>query len=176
MDKLITDYEYQLAEAPCAPGSGFYSVQVILPTDISAVFPYLNAVLEDTLYDHENRILIGSENSRRCAFRPNEIKVAGVTDYAQAQQVASEAVDRVNRVWQERGNITPSFAERRLLAVIDIFKVLPKTNCKQCGYPTCLAYAADLRDGTAGLEQCPTLSQPEYVENKDRLLGLFSKD
>jgi len=176
MDKLITDYEFQLAEAPCAPGAGFYSVQVILPKDISAVFPYLNAVLEDTLYDQENQILIGSENGRTHAFRSNEIKVAGVADHSQAQQIASEAVSRVNSVWQERDDITPCFSERKLPTVIDIFKVLPKTNCKKCGYITCLAYAADLRDGAVLLEQCPVLSEPEYAEKRGSLLALFSKD
>ena len=176
MEKLINDYEFQLAEAPCAPGTGFYSVQVILPDDISAVFPYLNAAFEDTWYDHENQILIGSENSRRFAFRAKEIKVAGVANYEEAQELADEVVNRINSVWQERDDITPCYSERKLPTVIDIFRVLPKTNCKECGYMTCLAYAADLRDGTAVLEQCPALSQPEYAENRDSLLALFSKD
>ncbi len=176
MDELITDYKYQLDEPPCAPGVAVYSVQIILPSDISAVFPYLNAVLEDTWYDHENRILIGSEDGLRHAFRCNEIRVAGGADYAQAGEIASEAVDRVNKVWRQRASITPSFAERKLPTVIDVYQLLPKTNCNKCGYVTCLAYAADLRNSTVGLEQCPTLLQPEYTENKDRLFGLFSKD
>ncbi len=173
MDKLITDYELQMDEAPCAPGSGFFRVQVVLPGDISAVFPYLNALLEDTLYDRENQILIGSENGRNHAFRPNEITVAGVADYAQARQIARETVDRVNQVWQERADITPSYTERKLPTVIEVYQLLPRTNCKQCRYPTCLAYAADLRNGIARLEQCPPLLQPEYAENRERLLSLL---
>ena len=171
---MITGYEYQLVEPPCMPGATRYSVLVILSGDISAVFPYLNALLDDTLYDHENRILIGAENGRKYAFRPNEIIVAGVVDQSQARQIASEAVDRVNGVWQERDNITPRFTERKLPTVIDIYNLLPKTNCKQCGYSTCLAYAADLRNGIAQLEPCLPLLQSEYTENKDRLLKLLS--
>jgi len=173
MDKLITDYDFQLSEAPCFPGSGFFSVQVTLPGDISAVFPYLNSVFEDTLYDRENQILIGSENDRRHAFRPNEIKVAGVADYAQARLIAGEVVKRVNQVWQQRAGITPSYTERKLPTVIDIYQLLPRTNCKKCGYLTCLAYAADLRNGIVQIEQCPLLSQTEYAENRDRLLSLL---
>ena len=174
MDELIADYDFQLDEAPCAPGWALYSVKIILPGDISAVFPYLNAILDDTLYDQENHILIGSENDRRYAYRSNEIRVAGVADYAQARQVAGEVVDEVNRVWQERGNITPSFAERKLPMVIDIYRILPKTNCKQCGYATCLAYADDLRNGIAQLEQCLPLSEPERAENRGQILNLLS--
>ena len=173
MDKLITNYEFRLTEPPCAPGSGRYGVEIILPGDISAVFPYLNAVLDDTWYDHENAILIGSDNDRRCAFRTDEIKVAGVAEWGQGGQVAGEVVDRVNQIWQERDSITPSFAERKLPAVIDIYQLLPKTNCRKCGCLTCLAYAADLRNGMVRLEQCLPLLQSEYTESKDRLSALL---
>ncbi len=35
------------------------------------------------------------------------------------------------------------------LTGIQIFKLLPKTNCKECGVPTCLAFAMNLASGTA---------------------------
>ncbi len=174
MDKLITDYEFQLVEPGCTPGAAHYGVQVVLPGDISAVFPYLNAILDDTWYDHENRILIGGENGQKYAFRAYEIRVAGVTNQLQAQRTVSEVVDKVNRVWQERNSITPCFAERRLPTVIDIYQLLPRTNCKKCDYTTCLAYAADLRNGITQLEHCLPLSQSSYAKNKDHLLNLLS--
>ena len=40
-----------------------------------------------------------------------------------------------------------------------IFKHLPKTNCGDCGVPTCLAFAMALAAGKASLEQCPHVSQ-----------------
>ncbi len=43
------------------------------------------------------------------------------------------------------------------LTGIQIFKLLPKTNCGECGYPTCLAFAMALAAGKAELEKCPTL-------------------
>jgi acetyl-CoA decarbonylase/synthase complex subunit gamma len=44
------------------------------------------------------------------------------------------------------------------LTGIQIFKLLPKTNCGECGFPTCLAFAMALASGKADLEKCPTLS------------------
>ena len=41
---------------------------------------------------------------------------------------------------------------------LDIYKLLPKTNCKECGLPTCLAFAMKVAGGQAGLEDCPSLS------------------
>ncbi len=44
------------------------------------------------------------------------------------------------------------------LTGIEIFKLLPKTNCGKCGVPTCLAFAMSLAAGKAELSKCPTVS------------------
>ena len=44
------------------------------------------------------------------------------------------------------------------LTGIQIFKLLPKTNCGECGVPTCLAFAMNLASGKAELDSCPYLS------------------
>ncbi len=41
------------------------------------------------------------------------------------------------------------------LTGLDIFKQLPKTNCKDCGSPTCLAFAMAMANGKASLDMCP---------------------
>ncbi len=45
------------------------------------------------------------------------------------------------------------------LSGLDIFKLLPKTNCKDCGFPTCLAFAMQLAAGKIELEKCPHVSE-----------------
>lgn len=45
------------------------------------------------------------------------------------------------------------------LTGVEIFKLLPKTNCKKCGYPTCLAFAMKLAQRQASLETCPDVSE-----------------
>ncbi len=44
------------------------------------------------------------------------------------------------------------------LTGIEIFKLLPKTNCGECGVPTCLAFAMALAAGKAELAACPYVS------------------
>jgi len=44
------------------------------------------------------------------------------------------------------------------LTGIEIFKLLAKTNCKECGLPTCLAFAMALASGKAELDSCPYVS------------------
>jgi acetyl-CoA decarbonylase/synthase, CODH/ACS complex subunit gamma len=45
------------------------------------------------------------------------------------------------------------------LTGIEIFKLLPKSNCGKCGVPTCLAFAMQLAAGKAELSACPTVSE-----------------
>lgn len=173
MEKLITDYRLELEEDHHSHGSGRYGVVIVLPDDISPIFPYLNSVLDDTIYDRANQVLIGVSNRRKYAFRPHEIRAGMTTDPSNASLVAGEIVDVVNRVWAERDRIVPSLRKRKLPPVYDIFRSLPRTNCKQCGC-TCLAFAARLRSGQVRLEQCSLLSQPEYAANRQQITDLFS--
>jgi len=50
------------------------------------------------------------------------------------------------------------------LTGIQIFKLLPKTNCGECGVPTCLAFAMALAAGKAELASCPYVSEEAKAE------------
>ncbi len=50
------------------------------------------------------------------------------------------------------------------LTGIEIFKLLPKTNCGDCGVPTCLAFAMQLATGKAELSACPHVSEEAKVQ------------
>jgi len=41
---------------------------------------------------------------------------------------------------------------------LDIFKLTPKTNCKDCGSPTCMAFAMKVAQGAASISECPHMS------------------
>jgi len=45
------------------------------------------------------------------------------------------------------------------LSGLDIYKLLPKTNCRECGFVTCLAFAMQLAKKAVSIEKCPYLSQ-----------------
>ena len=51
------------------------------------------------------------------------------------------------------------------LSGIQIYKMLPQTNCKECGFPTCLAFAMKLAAKQADLDLCPDVSD----ESREKL-------
>ncbi|WKY47220.1 acetyl-CoA decarbonylase/synthase complex subunit gamma [Eubacteriaceae bacterium ES3] len=42
---------------------------------------------------------------------------------------------------------------------LDIFKLTPKTNCKECGFPTCMAFSMKAATGAVDIEKCPYISE-----------------
>src|SRR3990172_9501206 len=45
------------------------------------------------------------------------------------------------------------------LTGLEVYKLLPQTNCKECGFPTCLAFAMKLAAKQAELKGCPYVSE-----------------
>ena len=174
-DPLIRDYRLELSEPPCIPGADTWNAKAILEDSVAAVLPYLNAVLRGADYHHDPRVLIWREGGRKHAFRPREISVAPVGDREEARRLIDGVVDMVNAIWQRRGEIEPSLRQRCLPSPMDIYRLLPRTNCRECGYSSCMAYAAQLREGEADLSQCPYLSDDSYAENRKQLLRLLDE-
>lgn len=164
---LIQRYTIDLSTPGCSPGSDWYHATILLEEDIAEVLPYLNAVLQGRLdYNKRAGVLLWESDERmRYAFRPHEIAMAPIHSREEAHEVADEIVNLVNETWSRKAEITPKFEEKKALPnVLDILKLLPRTNCKQCGFPTCMAFAASLRSDAALLPRCPYLSEEAYLK------------
>jgi len=74
-------------------------------------------------------------------------------------------------VWEERDNITPSEESRSKPQILEILKLLPKTNCRKCGLPTCMVFATQAAEGGRGAEDCPEIDP----ENKEKLAAYLSE-
>ena len=59
------------------------------------------------------------------------------------------------------------------LSPIEVYKLLPGTNCKECGETNCMAFAAKLVNREATLQQCPPLLEPKHQRAFDELWALL---
>ncbi|NQT72909.1 MAG: hypothetical protein HQ553_09075 [Chloroflexi bacterium] len=159
-EQLIGRFDMEMKSPSCTPGASWWGVKISLDDDISKVFPFLNAELKDADYNHKEKVLLwDSDKGFRCAFRPNEIAIAPVEDREVAQQICDDAIDMLNDIWNRRNQIEPNVAGKAPPpSMIQLLKLLPGTNCKECGYPTCMAFAAGLIKRQAELSGCPHLS------------------
>jgi len=63
----------------------------------------------------------------------------------------------INRTWERRSEITPDYETRQRPPLMTIYKLLPQTNCKQCGEPTCYSFAIKLVAAQKKISDCPLL-------------------
>jgi ArsR family metal-binding transcriptional regulator len=76
---------------------------------------------------------------------------------AHLDQEVSEALPYLNAVL-ERTEITPSTEGAPKPQVFEILKLRPRSNCRQCGEPTCMVFAARAAEGVKGAADCPPLA------------------
>jgi ArsR family metal-binding transcriptional regulator len=54
-----------------------------------------------------------------------------------------------------------------------IFKLLPNTNCKKCGEPTCYTFALKLATSQKNLADCPPLAEPQFADQRAGLEAIL---
>ena len=138
--------------------------------DISPAFPYVNAELGGWDYDQANQVLlIKLSDGKWVTLHPHKIAMRGARDMEEAQALLTWIRGQVNDIYERRETITPRYVSQAGLKIMEILKLLPMTNCKACGYATCMAYAAALREGEIRLEDCPPLWEEKYREKREKL-------
>jgi ArsR family metal-binding transcriptional regulator len=173
-EALAGDFELEMISPACLPGAAHWSAQGRLEDDISEVLPYLNSRFSRAKYDHKSKVLIMKWEGKKCAFRPNLISVAPVEDREEAHELLTRLADLVNETWRQRESLEPDYEQKPLPSVMEIYTLLPRTNCKECGYATCMAFAADLREGKTELSCCPELSLDRNAKKRQKLEELLS--
>jgi ArsR family metal-binding transcriptional regulator len=161
---LIENYDLEVFTPPCDPGTERYAARARLMVDISGVLPYLNATLRGALYYPIANALTWKKGGHNIAFNAYEIATSDIEDREGAEQELKRLVDMVNRTWQRRAEITPNTQTSQRPTPMAIFKLLPQTNCKQCGEPTCYTFALKMTASQKKLADCPLLFESQCGE------------
>lgn len=61
-----------------------------------------------------------------------------------------------------------------MASVLEIYNLTPKTNCRECGQATCMAFASALLARKVAVEDCPPLLEDKYAEQRAKLQELFA--
>jgi len=173
---LIEDYDLEVTSVPCEPGSEEFAAIVRLNVDIGPALPYLNQTLRRAVYIAQAPSLAWKKGGRNIAFWPYKIAIGHLEDRAQAQKVAQGLVNLVNRTWTRREGIKPDYEMHRRPGPLEVYKLLPQTNCKACGQPTCYIFASKLVMGHVKLEACPVLQEPQYAAQLAQLADMLVID
>jgi ArsR family metal-binding transcriptional regulator len=101
---------------------------------------------------------------------PTTVTLAKVDDETHAKDLMEWLKELVNGTFENRQNIQPDFERGTTLRALDIFKLIPGTNCKKCGEPSCLAFAVQLTAREMEITKFTPLFSAEYEEKHQVLI------
>lgn len=159
---------------PCLVEADMIRITAETSTDIAEIMPYLNALMPKATYNEETKTITFTEDRRVITIYPSKIEMGKVKGISDAISVLSWVRDMVNKTYENRDSIEPSTKRKVKINALELYRYLPKTNCRECGELTCLAFAVKVLMEEQKIINCSPLQQPEFSENRDfifRILG-----
>jgi ArsR family metal-binding transcriptional regulator len=172
---LLRGYRKEIFRPECNPN--FQSLHCIahLDEDIREVLPYLNAVLGGDEYYQNPPAVTFRPQGKLVTVHPEKIAINALRDETEADKILDWLQREINEAWEKRGEIAPSFESAPKPKILDVLRLLPKTNCRECRELTCMVFAARVVEGVTGPEDCPHLGEHEGRRLQDYLRS-FSWD
>ncbi len=166
---LIKNYKVELFPPPCLPGSVSWSERIEVDANLEKLLPYLNGYLERRIYTPQAKTIVFNFENHKVSVRPEEIKINNIPDKESGEEIAKKVIKFLNEIWQKKDEITPDYKKKEPPKVVDIYKLLPKTNCKKCNQPNCFVFATKLSQGKVELQECPEVDK----DSKEKIEKLF---
>jgi len=168
---LIQKWEKELTKSKCNPKQEGVHCIIHVDGDLTEVIPYLNAELGGDFCSQDPPYVTFKIYGKLLTVHPHKIAINALKDEEEANKVANWIVGEINRIWENKDKITPTYEIPKKPQPIEILKRLPKTNCQKCGCPTCLVFATHICEGIKTLDDCP-----EIEENKKKDLQNYLKN
>jgi ArsR family metal-binding transcriptional regulator len=166
---LVNQYSAKFVRPP-NPTAQHLRCYAHLEGDIREVLPFLNAVLKGHQFCLDPPSLTLKFQAKLITLTAHEIAINMVEDQTEAHDILEWLKKEINATWERRGEIAPSFEVAAPPRVLNVLRLLPRTNCRACGQPTCMVFAVQVCQGALKLDACPSLDQGnlerlrEYLE------------
>lgn len=160
---LLKGYRKEIFRPKCNPS--FESLHCIahLDQDIGEVIPYLNAALDGDAFTREPPSVTFKYHGKLITLHPREIAVNALREEAEADRILDWLREEINQTWENRANIAPKYEGKKRPQVFEIMKLLPRTNCRECGQSTCMVFAVQVTEGGKDPRDCPPLAEDKAV-------------
>jgi ArsR family metal-binding transcriptional regulator len=158
---------------PCLAEPGKIIVIGKPSCSLEPVIPYLAALPGVISYNPETYMLTFRRQPGFMTINPEQVMIIQVKDTEEGLELLSALQEAVNSVWDRRDQLTPVTSRRASARPLDIWKLLPQTNCGECEEATCMAFAFLLIQGKKALDNCPVLqNDPDYANRRVTIEGI----
>lgn len=172
-DLLIKGYDLTLETHSVEEGEPQWNATARLADDITDVLPYLNALWSGAIYNTEAQSLTRRRDRQTISLRANHIGISNLPDRDAAGLAVEALVAEINQVWLDKDSLETSYVRRERLVSMDVYRLLPQTNCRICGAPTCFVFANQVAAGMNKVTECtPLFEEDQYADKRAKLLAL----
>jgi ArsR family metal-binding transcriptional regulator len=168
---LLKTYTLKIFNSECNPGAMSVHCMARLGQDIGAALPYLNASLGGFEYIRQPPSVTFRSQGKLLTVHRDKIMINALRDEAEARKIVAWLQREINAAWEQRDTLTPSYEGLPRPNVMTILKVLPLTNCRACGEPTCMVFAVRMAEGVKAVADCPPLTAAAREELDDYIQG-----
>jgi ArsR family metal-binding transcriptional regulator len=133
---------------------------------LDEVLPYLAALPNVIAYNPDTHALTYRRQPGFLTLYPEQVYITQVTDGEEGLELLAALRDAVNATWENREAVTPVTTRQRAPGPLDVWALLPQTNCGDCGQPTCMAFAVALLQGRRGVSECPPIVSDAGMEDR----------
>ena len=170
---LLESYRLEIFNSACDPDAVSVHCFAHLEQDVGPALPYINTVLGGFEYLKDPPSVTFKAHGKLITVHGRKIAINALQDEEQARKIVEWLKREINDAWERRDEIVPSYQGAPRPQLIEILKLLPKTNCHQCGEPTCMVFAARVAEGAKGVDNCPPL-QGENRRKLEDYMGRFN--
>ena len=133
---------------------------------LNEVIPYLATLPGVIAYNPETLILTFRRQPGFMTLYTDKVYITQVKDTEEGLELLRALEEAINATWEHRVELVAATAARRAPRWLDIWTLLPQSNCKQCGEATCMAFAAALLQEKRSLFECLPLRSDEFFSDR----------
>lgn len=152
--------------------TGYYGAYFKLISDLHFLFPYLNSTLDESRFYDRPEYLQFFFDGIKCTLYPKEMIASCFTSEQAAVTFFHHLMDFIEDIYNRRNEIEANYKKYNPPSVIDILKLVPQSNCRACGYATCMAFAAALRNEETTPDGCPHFAVPIVIKKTYPILDI----
>lgn len=151
---------------PCLAEPGKIIVVGAPSRPLDEVLPYMATLPSIVAWNPQTPTLTFRRPRGLMTLHRDKVNITQVEDAAEGLELLDALKDAINAVWARRATLVAVTTQKRASRHLDIWTLLPRTNCGQCGEATCLAFAVGLLQQKRELAECLPLMADAALEDR----------
>jgi DNA-binding CsgD family transcriptional regulator/ArsR family metal-binding transcriptional regulator len=161
MGKFNKFYNFSIKSSSVKLSERCWFAHFKIDGDFTHLFPFIQSTANEVVHYEFPEYIQFQLDDIICTLYPPDIVVSRLFyGREHALEFANGLIEFLNELELRKSQIEPNYKKFSRLHVPDILRFLPMTDCGQCGFLTCMAFAGAISRRKAKLMMCPDFPEP----------------